>query len=97
VIDTGATMVTLPNSVAAAAELGCRRSIVLQTANGNVSGCTAVIDKLKLGSFMIRDVDVVIVPNLNQPLLGMNVLRKFNITQESTRMHITPNTKRIAD
>lgn len=89
VIDTGASMVSLPNSVAAAAELNCRRPIVMQTANGITNACTATIDKLKLGDFLIRDVDAVIVPNLAQPLLGMNVLQRFTITQDNNRMRIS--------
>lgn len=89
VIDTGASVVSLPNSVAAKAELNCRRPVTMQTANGLANACTTVIDKLKLGDFLIRDVEAVIVPNLAQPLLGMNVLQRFSISQEGDRMRIT--------
>lgn len=89
VVDTGASVVSIPNSLAAKAELTCHRSVTMQTANGMTNACTVVIDKLKLGDFLVRDVDAVVVPNLSQALLGMNVLQRFNITQDSNRMRIS--------
>jgi clan AA aspartic protease (TIGR02281 family) len=89
VIDTGASVVSLPNSVAAAANLNCKNQVTMQTANGTTAGCTVVIDKLKIGSFLIRDVEAVVVPNLGQPLLGMNVLQQFTLNQENNRMRIS--------
>lgn len=89
VVDTGASVVSLPDSVAAKAELACQHQVSMQTANGLTTACTAVIEKLKLGAFLIKDVEAVIVPNLSQPLLGMNVLQRFNITQDNNRMRIT--------
>ncbi|MDD5276789.1 MAG: TIGR02281 family clan AA aspartic protease [Methylovulum sp.] len=89
VIDTGASLVSLPHSVAAAANLECKSQVTMQTANGITGACTVVIDKLKVGVFLIRDVEAVIVPNLSQALLGMNVLQRFNIIQDNNRMRIS--------
>ena len=91
VVDTGASVVSLPSSVASAANIACngQNNIVLETANGSTSACTAVIAKLKFGSFLVKDVAAAIVPNLGQPLIGMNILEKFNITQVDNKMKIT--------
>lgn len=89
VIDTGATVVSLPESYATKAELKCKQSVAMETANGQTAACVAIIDKLKLGPFTLRDVEAAIVPNLSQPLLGMNVLQRFSITQDNNRMVIS--------
>lgn len=61
----------------------------MQTAGGSTSGCTAVIATLKFGPFMMKDVPAVIVPDLDQPLLGMNVLSQFKIEQSKGEMRIS--------
>lgn len=89
VIDTGASVVSLPSSVARAAEIDCKKQVKMSTANGLANACTVIIPKLKLGSFLIEDVTAVVVPNLSEPLLGMNVLQQFNIVQNHGQMRIS--------
>ena len=90
VVDTGASVVSLPSSVANAANIVCKgEKVMMQTANGSILACTAVIAKLKFGSFLVKDVAAAIVPNLAQPLFGMNILQQFNITQDDNKMKIT--------
>jgi hypothetical protein len=61
----------------------------MNTANGKADACKAKIKKLVFGFFQIEDVDAVIVPNLGQPLMGMNVLQMFNISQDKGEMQIS--------
>jgi clan AA aspartic protease (TIGR02281 family) len=89
VIDTGASVVSLPSSVARSAEIDCNKQVMMSTANGLANACTVTIPKLKIGSFLIEDVAAVIVPNLSEPLLGMNVLQQFNIVQDHGQMRIS--------
>jgi clan AA aspartic protease (TIGR02281 family) len=89
VIDTGASIVSLPRPVAFLARISCKEQIQLQTAGGSTSGCTAVIASLRFGPFLMKDVPAVIVPNLDQPLLGMNVLNQFKIEQSNGEMRIS--------
>ncbi len=90
VVDTGASVVSLPSSVASAANIVCKGDrVMMQTANGSILVCTAVIAKLKFGSFLVKDVAAAIVPNLAQPLFGMNILQQFNITQDDNKMKIS--------
>ncbi|WP_411727245.1 TIGR02281 family clan AA aspartic protease [Methyloglobulus sp.] len=89
VVDTGASFVSLPESLAHGAQIYCDNKINMNTANGVVDACTAKIKKLQFGPFVVKDVPVVIVPNLSQPLLGMNVLQLFKVGQEKGEMQIS--------
>jgi aspartyl protease family protein len=89
VIDTGATKVCLPLTVAANAGVKCKSRAVMQTGNGTTQGCTVTIEKLKFGHFTLRYVDAVVMPNLSQPLLGMNVLKQFRVEQDNGQMRLS--------
>lgn|SRR5512135_1913309 len=89
VIDTGATYVTLPLATARSAGVKCEGRALMQTGNGATQACTATIQKLKFGQFTLHYVQAVIVPNLNQPLLGMNVLKQFRVEQDNGQMRLS--------
>ena len=89
VVDTGASLVSLPKSFARSARIDCQDDINMQTANGFSKACSSTIKKLTFGPFYVTDVVVVIAPNLNQPLLGMNVLSLFKIAQEKGEMRLS--------
>jgi len=89
VIDTGATLVTLPLATAANAGVKCQSRALMQTGNGVTQGCTATIQKLKFGNFTLRYVQAIVVPNLSQPLLGMNVLKQFRVEQDNGEMRLS--------
>jgi clan AA aspartic protease (TIGR02281 family) len=88
-LDTGASRVSLPPSVAKAAKLYCQEQVLIDTANGSIQACSITIPKFKFGSFVLHNVLALIAPNLSQPLLGMNVLQQFKMAQEQGRMRIT--------
>ena len=89
VVDTGATFVALPLSVAANAGIKCKKLLMMGTANGLSQACSATIGKLKIGNFTLRYVDAVVQPNLSQPLLGMNVLKQFRVEQDNGQMRLS--------
>jgi clan AA aspartic protease (TIGR02281 family) len=89
VVDTGASVVSLPESVAHSALIYCDDKVDMATANGLSSACSTKIKKLKFGPFVVSNVEAVIMPNLSQPLLGMNVLQFFKVAQEKGEMHIS--------
>jgi clan AA aspartic protease (TIGR02281 family) len=97
VIDTGASFVSLPEFIAHSANIYCDDLVDVNTANGKTDACKAKIKKLVFGSFQVGDVAAVIVPNLGQPLLGMNVLQLFNIAQDKGEMRISYQKKDKAD
>lgn len=89
VIDTGATLVTLPLAMAAGAGVKCQGKASVQTGNGVIQACTATIQKLKFGNFTLHYVQALVAPNLSQPLLGMNVLKRFHVEQDNGQMRLS--------
>lgn len=89
VIDTGASTVTLPQSIATSAGLRCVAQVTMRTGNGNTRACTTLIQKFRFGNFTLREVEAVIAPNLDQPLLGMNVLKRFRVEQDGGQMRLS--------
>lgn len=91
IIDTGATTVTIPLGMAKDAGLKCQQMALMQTANGTSRACTTTIDKLTFGGFTLQGVEATVVPNLAQPLLGMNVLKRFRVEQDGGQMRLSKN------
>ena len=90
VVDTGATIVSLPRAFANSASMFCNDKVEIDTANGHSSqGCSTIITELKLGEFVFKNVTALILPNLTQPLLGMNVLQHFDIQQKNNEMQLS--------
>jgi len=88
-VDTGASGISLPMSFALSVKINCRNKIYMQTANGVVEACTAIVPKLKFGPFTLTDVPAVVSNNLSQPLFGMNVLQQFKVEQNNGEMRIS--------
>jgi len=82
-LDTGATLVSVPAGIAE--ELGLRAGAYQQsvTANGTVATRATRIDALGLGPFTLRAVPASINPGMggDQILLGMSVLKHLEFTQ----------------
>jgi len=80
VVDTGATITSVPESKRDAFGLGgeCRVTN-FDTANGSSSGCIYKARRLKVGAIELEDVLVAAMPNLKTPLLGMNAVTKLKI------------------
>jgi len=89
VIDTGATTVALPLAIASTAGVKCKQAVMMRTGNGTTQGCVVTIQKLKFGNFTLHYVDAVVMPNLAQPLLGMNVLKQFRVEQDNGQMRLS--------
>jgi len=82
VVDTGATVVAIPEREAA--RLGihpARRDYTAQikTANGTILGAPTRLDMVEVGGLMVRDVAAVIIPDaaLSENLLGMSFLSRL--------------------
>lgn len=88
VVDTGASIVSLPAAIAGKAGLTCQRKAMLRTGNGNSEACITTITTLKFGNFSFKNIEAIVAPNLDQPLLGMNVLKQFRIEQDSGAMRL---------
>jgi clan AA aspartic protease (TIGR02281 family) len=89
-LDTGATLTSLSQEMASKSGISSCAARTFNTANGTVQGCVAKAPKIQIGSFILRDFEVAIMPNLpGGALLGMNVLRLFRLEQQGGVMRIS--------
>ncbi len=89
-VDTGATLVAIPQNIADSLHIKGSYPLTMMTANGEVTGDLTRVQKLSFGEFSLEDIKVVIMPSSSddEVLLGMNVLSKFNIEQQNKKLII---------
>ncbi|MCC5014174.1 MULTISPECIES: retropepsin-like aspartic protease family protein [Legionella] len=90
ILDTGATLVAIPQWLAAKLQLQGRYPISIQTASGEVTGTLTRLKQLSFAKFTLNNVKAVIVPGSDDDtiLLGMNVLSQFNLSQQDKQLII---------
>ncbi|KAA0694868.1 TIGR02281 family clan AA aspartic protease [Halopseudomonas laoshanensis] len=83
-LDTGASFVAIPASVAQRLQLPQGRRFQVNTANGTADSFATTIDQLHLGDIHLRDVNAGIVPGMggNDILLGMSALQQLEFSQQ---------------
>lgn len=85
-VDTGASLVALPASVArrAGVNLVNATPVVINTANGQARAHRVVINTLRLGDIGVNLVDALVVDDdaLSLPMLGMSFLNRTNMQRE---------------
>jgi len=89
-VDTGATTIAIPDSMRGAlGVVGCESIVTLQTANGPVRGCATTLSAVDIGVFRLPNVKAVFMPNLKEPLLGMNAIGRFRMSQQAGMPSVT--------
>ncbi|STX37678.1 retropepsin-like aspartic protease family protein [Legionella feeleii] len=90
ILDTGATLVAIPQGLATKLQLQGRYPISIQTASGEVTGTLTRLKQLSFARFTLNNVKAVIVPGSDDDtiLLGMNVLSQFNLSQQDKQLII---------
>jgi len=90
-VDTGATMVAVPEGLAL--QLGLKKGVrqSSSTANGWTHTWSTVIDEVRLGPIVERNVRASILPNMpgNEVLLGMTFLKDMELVQRDGKLKIT--------
>jgi|CXWL01.1.fsa_nt_gi aspartyl protease family protein len=89
VVDTGATLVTLPGGDAKRLGIDYLKGEpgTMQTAAGPTPAYRVKLDKVRIGGIELNNVDgVVIEKGLNVALLGMSFLNRVEMKQEGGRM-----------
>jgi len=80
-VDTGATITALSPAMAQAAgvdPMPVRQGVAMKTANGTIVAELALIDELRFGNVVARDLDAVIAPGMGDAnVLGMNLLSRL--------------------
>lgn len=84
-LDTGATQVAVPQSLAEALNLQRGQQVLVRTANGTARAYNTEIDQLQLGDITLRSVGATIVPGYDseQILLGMSALKTLEFNQQN--------------
>lgn len=92
-IDTGASNTAVSKKIADQAgyfESYCPKKVEAATANGVVGVCLVTIPELTFGEFSVQNVEVIIMPNMQQEaLLGMDVLQHYIIEQRAKALKIS--------
>lgn len=91
-LDTGATQVALPARLARELKLKLGPAIPIQTAAGPSTAYPARVDSVRLAGIEMRDVAVLVSDGLEPGivLLGMNFLRRLEMTQRGDQLILKP-------
>jgi len=89
-LDTGATDVVVPETVASRIGLQPGRATRAHTANGTINVYATRLDKLSIGSLTLADVKGSINPHMQGEniLLGMSVLGQVEIVQQGQELRL---------
>lgn len=87
-IDTGATGTALPEAVARRAGLIAERTVTSITAGGLAQGFVARADVVLRGGVKAERLPVTVLPRLEAPLLGMDVLSRLKFSQQDGTLRI---------
>jgi aspartyl protease family protein len=91
-VDTGATATALPQRLAEQLQLEPEAQVRSSTAGGVVQGYVARVDIELEGGVHVRRLPVTVLPALERPLLGMDILSKMRFSQQSGVLRIEPGT-----
>ncbi len=90
-LDTGATLVAIPEHIAAQLHLKKGQAFQSQTANGNSQSYATTIDKLTLGDIVMTNVPASISSGMefDEILLGMSFLKHLHLSQQGKQLRIS--------
>jgi len=90
-VDTGATDISVPATVAERLGLSPGRAMQAVTANGVVTVNEAILDTVSVGELASRNVPATINKHLlgNEILLGMSFLRDFDVTIRGNQLTLS--------
>jgi len=91
-LDTGATQIALSPRLANALGLSLGRVITLQTAAGPAPGYPTRLARVRLGVIEMQDLGAVVSDGMSDEsvLLGMNFLKRLEITQRGDQLTLRP-------
>ena len=92
-LDTGATMIALPEHIANQLRLEKGVPIQMVTANGTVTSYSTQLERVALGPIELNQVSATINPHMQEDevLLGMSFLKKLEFTQRGDILILRQN------
>jgi len=89
-VDTGASAVALPRSIAirAGVMLDGAKNVAVSTANGNARASKVLLNSIRVGNLSLNMVEAIVLDDaqLKVPLLGMSFLKRTNMKNEGDRL-----------
>lgn len=94
-LDTGATNVAVPESVAQTLRLERGDRVQVSTANGRTDAFRTTLQRLQIGDIVLYNVRALVVPGLDgeQVLLGMSAVKQLEFTQRGGTLLLRQTTK----
>ncbi|MDH0746596.1 TIGR02281 family clan AA aspartic protease [Pseudomonas sp. GD03842] len=94
-LDTGATQVAIPDSVAQTLRLERGARVEVNTANGRTDAFRTTLRTLQIGDIVLDNVRALVVPGLDgdQVLLGMSAIKQLEFTQRGGTLLLRQTTK----
>ena len=93
IVDTGATVVSIPAGEARRMALDFRKGqmVTINTANGTTAAYRIKLDTVRVGDVSVNNVDAVVMEaaTLQAALLGMSFLSRMNMKREGDTMTLT--------
>jgi aspartyl protease family protein len=92
-LDTGATMISVPTLVAKYLKMPFGKTYYSETANGKALSYRSVVNNVKVGDISLFNVDASIAAGMegDEILLGMSFLKNLTIKQENGKMILIQN------
>ncbi len=89
-LDTGASDIAIPKSVANDIGLKPGYAITIKTANGNTTAYRTKVDSAAIGDIKLYDLNATILTNMHgkEVLLGMNFLKHLELIQKGKTLTI---------
>lgn len=89
-LDTGATIVSVPENMAARLALQKGPAMQVMTANGTVPVYATILDEVQLGGITLTGVRASINPHMEQDeiLLGMSFLKQLDFSQQGDQLKL---------
>lgn len=94
-LDTGATNVAVPESIAQTLRLERGERVQVSTANGRTDAFRTTLQRLQIGDIVLNNVRALVVPGLDgeQVLLGMSAVKQLEFTQRGGTLLLRQTTK----
>jgi hypothetical protein len=86
VVDPGAPVTSISSDLANQA--GVTNCKEVQSRNDATGGCVAFLPRMMLDKFVVRNITVAVIPNLEANVLGSDVLRNFTVSRHDDTMLI---------
>ena len=89
-VDTGATTTAIPGEMQYRLGLTAGARMQVSTANGLTTAYLTRLQQLAIGDIVLHDVGASLIPGMgvDEVLLGMNVLKQFELVQRGDRLII---------